>query len=163
MNYEELRIENAVSEAKNRLREVHNETIEMFVEEIKRLRGRLEASERHQNHYRELWEALIEKMEDEDEKEKAYNEYEYPLGLKGLKDQMDYYQKKMEQDDEEKTAYKKMWERAAHKVSELEAEKEREFLRKEWIRVKEDGRKNSEKYHNALRSGQSGKQVCSED
>ena len=71
--------------------------------------------------------------------------------------------KTIEQLEEERDAYKLMWERAAHRVDDLTAEAEREFLRKEWIRVKEDTRKNSIKYHNAIRSDQGRKEVCGED
>jgi len=70
---------------------------------------------------------------------------------------------RIEQLEEERDAYKLMWERSAHAVDDFEAEREREFRRKEWERVKRDIRKNSIKYQNAIRSNQGGKEVCSED
>jgi hypothetical protein len=75
MNNDQVRIENAVSETKNKLRVVHNETIDMFMEELKRLREEIEGLgemiervEGQRDHYKMLWEVLIEKMEDDEKR-----------------------------------------------------------------------------------------------
>jgi nitrate reductase assembly molybdenum cofactor insertion protein NarJ len=77
--------------------------------------------------------------------ELSYLTNEHENDERRLENKIEGLEEMVERVEKQRDHYKMLWEVLIEKMEE------------------EDGRKNSEKYQNALRSGQSGKQVCSED